>query len=72
MEVTTMNNTYNVTFAMDLMSLTTTVTIDSDKYSDGYDNEDVIDEANFQVWEAYQFSPLMQQRQGIEVEEVWA
>lgn len=67
-----MNNTYNVTFAMDLMSLTTTVTIDSDKYSDGYDNEDVIDEANFQVWEAYQFSPLMQQRQGIEVEEVWA
>ena len=66
-----MNNTYNVTFAMDLMSLTTTVTIDSDKYSDGYDNEDVIDEANFQVWEAYQFSPLMQQRQGIEVEEVW-
>lgn len=63
-------STYNVTFVMDFMSLTTTVTMDSDKYTDGYDNDDVIDEANFQVWEAYQFSPLMQQRQDIEVERI--
>lgn len=65
-----MQNTYNVTFIMDFMSLTTTVTMDSDKYSDGYDNEDVIGEANYLVWDAYQFAPLMQQRQGIEVEEI--
>lgn len=64
-----MKDTYNVTFVMDYACIMTTVTMDSEKFANGYEDDDIIDEANHHLWENYQFSPLMHQRQDIEIEE---